>query len=51
MNGDNKTKEEILWEIQKIFDGKETVECLLDRYNISLENSKNDKLIRRQLKK
>lgn len=51
MSSDNKIKEEILWGIQKIFDGKETVEDLLDRYNISFEYSNSSMLIKRRLRK
>lgn len=43
-------KEKLLQYIQNIFDGKETVEDLLTRYNITFENSKDTKIIKKQLK-
>jgi len=45
----NTNKEEILKYIQHILDGKESIEDFLDRYDISLENSKNENIIKKEL--
>ena len=42
-------KREILNDIQKIFDGEITVEDLLQKYEITLENSSNIELIKKHL--
>lgn len=43
-NGDESIRNEIIFEIQKAFDGKQTVEDLLDKYNITYENSMDSKM-------
>jgi len=50
LNGDNKFRERLLQCIQNIFDGKETVEDFLERYDVSDENSKDKNILKRQLK-
>jgi len=47
--GDKKTKEEMLSQIQSILDGYKTVEELLERNDVTLENSTNIKMIKRHL--
>jgi len=49
LNGSDDLKSEILTDIQKIFDGQITVEDLLQKYEITLENSSNIELIKKHL--
>lgn len=51
INSSTHEREKILQGIQNVFDGKETVEDFLDRYNITYNNSKNEEIIVKQLKK
>lgn len=47
--GDKKTKEEMLSQIQSIFDGYETVEEFLEKNDVTLENSTDIKMIKSHL--
>lgn len=49
MSGNSKLKNEILDDIQKVFDGILNVEQLLKKYNITLENSSNVQLVKKYL--
>ena len=51
LESDNYTKAQIMKKIQDIFDGKLTLEALLDIMNINLENSSDSKVIEKCLKK
>lgn len=49
INSDSNTKSEILSDIQGAFDAKQTVEKVLNKYDISLANSSDVELIKRHL--
>lgn len=49
LNGNENLKKEILNDIQNIFDGKYPLEILLDKHNITLENSKDIQLVKKYI--
>lgn len=50
LNNDGKFRERMLLSIQNIFDGKQTVEDFLEKYDVDFENSKDKNILKRQLK-